>query len=48
MLADGQVHNNLIITGSDPVPPEISRDLVISRKYVRTTYKDADVILVQQ
>lgn len=38
----------LVITGSDPVPVEVSSGRVIPRPDLRTTHEEADTIIVQQ
>ena len=55
MLQDKQFHENqtqrhkLVITGSDPVPTEISKGgIIIYRSDQETLYEEADIIIVQQ
>ena len=41
-------HHKLVLTGSDPVPVEISRGVIIKRQYMKTKQEEADTMVVQQ
>ena len=47
-MADGNLANTLVITGSDETPIEITAGSFIQREDLRTTHEEADVIMVQQ
>ena len=38
----------LFLTGSDPVPVEFNRSVIIKRQDMKTTQEDADTMIVQQ
>ena len=40
--------NKLVLTGSDPVPVEINRGVIIKRQHMTTTQEEADTMIVQQ
>ena len=41
-------HHKLVLTGSDPVPVEINRGVIIKRQHMKTTQEEADTMVVQQ
>ena len=40
--------HKLVLTGSDPVPVEINRGVIIKRQHMKTTQEEADTMVVQQ
>ena len=40
--------HRLVLTGSDPVPVEINRGVIIKLQYMKTTQEGADTMIVQQ
>ena len=40
--------HKLVLTGSDPVPVEINRGVIIKRQDMKTTQEEADTMIVQQ
>ena len=40
--------HKLVLTGSDPVPVEINRGVIIKRQYMKTKQEEADTMVVQQ
>ena len=40
--------HNLVLTGSDLVPVEINRGVIIKRQYMKTKQEEADVMVVHQ
>ena len=40
--------HKLVLTGSDSVPVEINRGVIIKRQYMKTTQEEADTMVVQQ
>ena len=48
MIVQDTVTNRLVVTGSNPVPQEISMGLVIPRDDLKTSHEEADVIMPQQ
>ena len=41
-------HHKLVLTGSDLVPVEINRGVIIKRQYMKTKQEEADAMIVQQ
>ena len=40
--------HKLVLTGSDPVPVEINRGVIITRQDMKTTHEETDTMIVQQ
>ena len=41
-------HHKFVLTGSDPVPVEINKGVIIKRQDVKTKQEEADTMVVQQ